>query len=467
MLETKLGENLKIYPNHNTMASEVNTDFLKDKRLDRIASDILRPVGVDRSFLIWMSSLSMILLVCLYAYYIQLDKGMIVTGLRDYVSWGLYISNFVFFVATSLVGMLISSVLGLMGYKWIKPIGRLAEIIAVAFSMVAGLVIISDMGRPERLPYVFMYGRIQSPILWDVTVVTTYMTLSILLYLLTMIPDMAISRGRIGHTPPWLQKLYEFLSFNFQHTPEQYKILLKSVRILLILIVPTAFAIHTVTSWLFAVTTRPGWDSSIFGPYFIAGAFVAGSAAVIILMFFVRNNYKLNRYLTLEHFDKMGKLLFLVSIVYFYFNINEYLVPAYKLKTFEAAHLHELFVGEFAFMFWSVQLLGLVIPMILLLFKPMRKPLPMVIIALFVLVASWFKRLLIVVPTMEAPFLPKQYVPEAWMVYRPTIVESAITIGTLTLAVIIISVLMKLFPVIPIWEIAEEESAHPDRQPIE
>lgn len=449
------------------MASDVNTNFLKDKRLDRIASDILRPVGVDRSFLIWMASLGMLLLVCIYAYFIQLDKGLIVTGLRDYVSWGMYISNFVFFVATSLIGMLISSVIGMMGYKWIKPIGRIAEIIAVAFSMVAGLVIVSDMGRPERLPYVFMYGRIQSPILWDVTVVTTYMTLSILLYVLTMIPDMAISKGRIGHTPSWLQKTYEVLSFNFKHTQEQYKILLKAIRILLILIVPTAFAIHTVTSWLFAVTTRPGWDSTIFGPYFISGAFVSGSAAVIILMFFVRNNYKLNRYITLEHFDKMGRLLFLVSIVYFYFNINEYLVPAYKLKTFEAFHLHELFVGDFAFMFWSVQLLGLIFPMILLLFKQMRKPLPMVIIAIAVLIASWFKRLLIVVPTMESPFLPKQNVPDAWMVYHPTIVESAITIGTLTLAVIIISVLMKLFPVIPIWEVAEEESAHPDQQPVE
>ena len=257
------------------------------------------------------------------------------------------------------------------------------------------------------------------------------------------------------------------LSFNFHHTPGQYKILLKAIRILLILIIPTAFAIHTVTSWLFAVTTRPGWDSTIFGPYFLTGAFVAGSAAVIILMFFVRNNYKLSRYITLEHFDKMGKLLFLVSIVYFYFNLNEYLVPAYKMKTFEAHHLRELFVGEFAFMFWSVQLLGLIIPMILLLFKQMRKPFPMVIIATVVLIASWFKRLLIVVPTMESPFLPKQNVPDAWMVYHPTIVETAVTIGTLTLAVMIISVLMKLFPVIPIWEIAEEESAHPDHQPVE
>jgi molybdopterin-containing oxidoreductase family membrane subunit len=445
------------------MASEVNTGFLNDKRLDSIAADILRPVGISKGFLIWMGFLGISLLGCMYAYYLQWDKGLIVTGLRDYVSWGMYIANFVFFVATSLVGMLISSVLGLIGFKWVKPIARIAEIIAVAFAAIAGLVIVLDMGRPERLPYVFMYGRIQSPILWDVTVVTTYLVLSTLLYFIPLIPDLAISKGKIGHTPKWLQATYEILSVKWNHTSEQYKILLKSVRILLILIIPTAFAIHTVTSWLFAVTLRPGWDSTIFGPYFLTGAFVAGSAAVVILMYFVRTNYKLDNYLTFHHFDMMGKLLVLVSIVYVYFNINEYLVPAYKLKTAEAIHLHDLFVGDYALMFWSVQLLGVVIPIILLLFRFFRKPLPMLIISMVVLVASWFKRLLIVVPTQENPFLPKQFVPKAWMVYHPTVIETAITILPILLAVIIITLLVKLFPVIPIWEIAEEQAEKHDQ----
>ena len=369
----------------------------------------------------------------------------------------MYIANFVFFVATSLVGMLISSVLGLIGFKWVKPIARIAEIIAVAFAAIAGLVIVSDMGRPERLPFVFLYGRIQSPIIWDVTVVTTYLVISALLYFLPLIPDLAISKGRMGHTPKWLQKTYEVLSVNWMHTPQQYKILLKAVRIMLILIIPTAFAIHTVTSWLFAVTLRPGWDSSIFGPYFLTGAFVAGSAAVVIMMYFVRTNYKLDKYLTLHHFDMMGKLLVLVSIVYLYFNINEYLVPGFKMKTAEAIHLKELFVGDYAMMFWSVQLLGLIIPIILLLFKVFRKPLSMLVISIVVLVAAWFKRFIIVVPTQDHPFLPKQHVPDAWMVYHPTIVESAITIGTIILAVIIITILVKFFPVIPIWEMAEEQ----------
>ena len=439
------------------MASEVNTGFLHDKKLDSIAADILRPVGITQGFIVWMGFLGISLLACIYAYYIQFDKGLIVTGLRDYTSWGMYIANFVFFVATSLVGMLISSVLGLIGFNWVKPIARIAEIIAVAFAAIAGLVIVLDMGRPERLPYVFLYGRIQSPIIWDVTVVTTYLVISALLYFLPLIPDLAISKGRIGHTPKWLQKTYEFLSVNWKHTPEQYKILLKAVRIMLILIIPTAFAIHTVTSWLFAVTVRPGWDSSIFGPYFLTGAFVAGSAAVVIMMYFVRTNYKLDKYLTLHHFDMMGKLLVLVSIVYLYFNINEYLVPGFKMKTAEAIHLKELFVGDYAFMFWSVQLLGLIIPIILLLFRFFRKPFSMLVISIVVLIAAWFKRFIIVVPTQGHPFLPKQHVPEAWMVYHPTIIETAITLGTIIMAVMIITVLVKFFPVIPIWEMAEEQ----------
>ena len=445
------------------MASEVNTGFLHNKKLDFIAADILRPVGITQGFLVWMGFLTIALMGCIYAYSIQLEKGMIVTGLRDYVSWGMYIANFVFFVATSLVGMLISAVLGLIGYKWVKPISRISEIIAVAFAALAGIVIILDMGRPERLPFVFLYGRIQSPIIWDVTVVTTYFFISTLLYFLPLIPDLAISKGRIGHTPNWLQKTYEILSVNWMHTPQQYKILLKSVRILLILVIPTAFAIHTVTSWLFAVTLRPGWDSSIFGPYFLTGAFVTGSAAVVILMYFIRNNYKLDKYLTLHHFDMMGKLLVLVSVVYLYFNINEYLVPGYKMKTAEAIDLNELFFGEYAIMFWSVQLLGLIIPIILLLFRFFRKPFPMLVISIVVFIAAWFKRLIIVAPTQGHPFLPIQHVPQAWIIYHPTVIETAVTLGPIIMAVMIITVLVKFFPVIPIWEIAEEHEGDDEK----
>lgn len=425
-------------------------------RLEQVSADVLRNVRLNKGFLAWMTFLILALGACLVAYYIQLKDGLIVTGLRDLTSWGMYIANFVFFVATSLVGMLISGVLGLIGNQWIKPIARIAEIIAIAFAAVAGLVIISDMGRPDRLPYLFMYGRVQSPILWDVSVVTTYFVLSFLLWFFPMLPDLAIAKGRMSHAPKWLQKAYDILSFRWVHSNEQYKILFRITRILILLIIPTAFAIHTVTSWLFAVTHRPGWDSTIFGPYFISGAFVSGTAAVMIAMFFFRNNYKLKSYLTDLHFDKMSKLLVLVAIVYFYFNLNEFLVPAYKLKTADAVHIEALFIGKYALLFWATQLGGLIIPILLLFFKRMRKPLPAMIISLFVLAGAWLKRYIIVVPTQEHPLLPAQNYPHEWMVYTPTLIETAITLASIILVLMIITILSKLFPVIPIWEMAEK-----------
>lgn len=428
----------------------------EQREIDSIAADILRNVRINRNFILWMGFLSAVLVLCLAAYVIQLRNGLGVTGMRDFTSWGMYIANFVFFVATSLVGMLISSVLGLIGYQWVKPISRIAEIIAIAFAAVAGLVIISDMGRPDRLPYVFMFGRVQSPILWDVTVVTTYFVLSLLLWFFPLVPDLAISKSRLEGRPAFLVKAYDILSFRWEHHEVQYRIMKQAIRILLILIIPTAFAIHTVTSWLFAVTPRTGWDSTIFGPYFISGAFVSGTAALIIAIYFFRVNYKLQKYITDDTFDKIGRVLVLVSIVYFYFNLNEFLVPAYKLKTGDAIHLRELFSGHYAPLFWTIQLGGLIIPVILLLFKRMRRPLPMLVISLFVLCGAWLKRYIIVVPPQAHPNLPIQGVPVEWIIYKPTLIETAVTVASIILVLIIITILSKLFPVIPIWEMAEE-----------
>lgn len=422
----------------------------------KIVNDLARPIGINRSFHTWMAFLTMILLVCLYAYYIQLTEGLGVTGMRDYVSWGMYISNFVFFVAASLIGMLITAVLGLAGVKWITPIARLAEIIAIGFAAVAGLVIVSDMGRPDRLLNVFMHGRIQSPIVWDITVVTTYVLISITLFYLPLIPDVGILK-KSKTLPTWLTKIYDIISINWKGTKQQYSILNQSIKTMAILIVPIALAIHTVTSWLFASTLRVGWDSTIFGPYFVTGAFVAGTACLAIGMYFYRKEYKLEKYITDFHFDKLGKLMVLVSLVYLYFNINEFLVPAYKMKTHDAHHIHALFAGKFSLMFWSVQIFGLILPIIFMFSKKMRKPYPLMIISIFIVIGSWLKRYLIVIPTMEAPFLPIQNVPDYFMVYKPTIIEISVTVASFVLVLMIITVLSKFFPLIPIWETAHEE----------
>jgi molybdopterin-containing oxidoreductase family membrane subunit len=270
-----------------------------------------------------------------------------------------------------------------------------------------------------------------------------------------LIPDLAIGK-KVITKPKLLVKVYEILSVRWAGTPEQFRIIHRSMRILLILIIPVALAIHTVTSWLFASTSRVGWNSTIFGPYFISGAFVAGIASVIIAMFFFRKSYRLEKYITESHFNNMGKLLVLVSLVYLYFNINEFLVPGYKLEKADAVHLESIFTGHNAGIFWFAQLFGIIIPIVLLLFRQMRKPVPMLIIAILLFFASWIKRYIIVVPTQEHPFLPMQHLPASFMVYRPTLIETAITIASFILALLIITALSKFFPVIPVWELKEE-----------
>ena len=250
--------------------------------------------------------------------------------------------------------------------------------------------------------------------------------------------------------------MYKILALGWKGKAKQFKLMHNYTRILLVLIIPIALSIHTVTSWLFAMTLRSGWDSPIFGPYFVSGAFVAGCAAVIITMYFFRKNYKLEKYITIDHFDRMGRLLVLVALVYVYFNINEIIVPAYKTNTADAKHVQEMLSGHESIMFWMVQLGGLIIPFLLILFRPMRSPLPLMLISIVILTGAWFKRVLIVVPTQLAPYYPIQNVPEKWTHYMPTIPEIAITAGSFILVLIIMSVLAKLFPVIPIWEIKED-----------
>jgi molybdopterin-containing oxidoreductase family membrane subunit len=153
----------------------------------------------------------------------------------------------------------------------------------------------------------------------------------------------------------------------------------------------------------------------------------------------------------------MGKLLVFVCLVYLYFNVNEYLVPGYKMKAAEGVHLTELFQGQFSGMFWIVQVAGLLLPIVLLLFSYFRRPLPIAIISFIVLISAWFKRYIIVIPTLEHPFLPVQNVPESFHDYAPTSIEVMITIFSFVAAFMIISILAKLFPVITIWEYAEEK----------
>lgn len=423
---------------------------------ENITKDLL-PQAFGKRGMIWTASLLVLCGIGLFAYIRQLTYGLEVTAMRDYVSWGIYISNFVFFVAISLVGSLITAVFRLTSVHWRTPLTRIAEIIAVSAIVFASIIIIVDMGRPERFWYLMVYGRVQSPIMWDVIVIATYFVISLLLLYLPLLPDLKILLKAKGEGVNKFQKMYRFMGSFWKGLDIQEKINNKAVTILCITIIPVAFSIHTVTSWLFATTYRPGWDSTNFGAYFISGAFLVGAGGVVVAMYVFRKAYKLEKYITEIHFDRMGKIVVMLALLYLYFNINEYLVPAFKMKKPEEAHLHQLFAGEYAPLFWFAICVGMLVPIAIMLFKKGRKPIPMFIAGVMVVVGAWFKRYLIVTPTLLHPFLPMHNVPQSYHHYFPSWEEWAIAIGSLAGALLVITFFARVFPIIPIHETITEQ----------
>ena len=430
---------------------------------DKIIAD-LYPKKFGLAGRLWTLLLLIICAIGVFAYYRQIRYGLVVTNMRDYVSWGIYISNFVFFVAISLVGSLITAVLRLANVKWSTPLTRIAEIIAVSAIIFASIIIVVDMGRPERFTNLALHPRIQSPIMWDVVVIATYFVISMLLLYLPLLPDLQIlNKNRIKNSG-FQNWLYRFLGSFWKGGSEQFKISNRSILILCITIIPVAFTIHTVTSWLFATTYRPGWDSTNFGAYFISGAFLVGGGAVVVAMYLFRKHYQLEEYITAKHFDMMGKVVVLLALIYLYFNVNEYLVPAFKMKKSEEAHLGALFGGRFALLFWFCILVGMIFPMFILLLKKGRKPFPAFVAGVMVVIGAWFKRYLIVTPTLLHPFLPMSNVPESYKHYFPSWEEWAIAMGSLAGALLVITIFARLFPIIPIHETVMERNEENESQ---
>ena len=423
----------------------------------KLISD-LAPREFSKAGVIWTWILIMISVAGIIAYIDQVIKGQIVTNMNDYALWGIYISNFVFFVATSFVGAVTVAVLRLTNNSWRTPIVRIAEIISVAAIIMAGITIMIDMGRPDRLLNLFIHGRMQSPIIWDVIIIPTYIVISLLLLYFPLLPDFAILKKHFSKTSPKLSKWYGKLSLNWTGSADQKRIQLKSIQIVAFLTIPAGFMLQTIDAWLFSTLFRVGWDSTNMGAYFISGASVAGVGALVTVVYVIRRAYKLDDYITDYHFDKMGKFLVLTCLIYLYFNINEYLIPEFTSKKEEITHMNVLVSGKYAPLFWFVNIGGLVIPIITLLFKRGRKPLPMFFIGLLVVVGSWWKRYLIVTPTLLNPFLPMEGVPEEWHHYFPSLHEWLITFATLAMALLIITLLVRYLPIIPIQRTADEQN---------
>ena len=419
---------------------------------------------------IWIASLLGVMGLALVAYIYQLVSGLHVTSMRNYVSWGTYMTNFVFFIGISHAGTLISAILRVTNAGWRRPITRMAEAITVFALLVGANMVVIDMGRPDRVLNVILHGRLQSPILWDLVSVTTYITGSFLYLYVAMIPDMPLlaAAARARGRSPRLIRLYEILSLGYRETPEHRRRLARALGAMAVIIIPVAVSVHTVVSWVFGMTLRPGWHSTIFGPYFVIGAIFSGTAAIITAMALFRRAYRLEHYLLPDHFRKLAKLLLALSLLYAYFTLSEYLTAWYGGLDSDR-RLLELLAGDtsFGLSFWLWAVFGLFVPIALLLFPSHRSISSIVTASVLINIGMWIKRDLIIVPTLQTTFIPAQaggIVPK----YFPSLVECTITAGAFAAFALLFTLFSRLFPILSIWETAEdaaEQTPTPESAP--
>jgi len=407
----------------------------------------LEPIRTTgKRFYLTVLLLALVILWAAIAYLYQYHRGLGITGLARPIFWGVYITNFVFFIGISHAGTLISAILRLAKAEWRRSITRSAEVITVLVLFFGVGNILIDLGRPDRMLNIIKYSQFRSPLLWDVSSITIYLTASSIYLFLPLIPDIAILRDHAGK---W-NRFYRILALGWQGTERQHRLLEKAIAFMAILVIPVAISVHTVVSFVFAMTIQPMWHSAIFGPYFVAGAIFSGIAALIVAMNVIRKAYHLEGYLRPVHFNNLGILLLVMTLLWFYFTFAEYITVFYGGEPLHMIILYSKFTGRFAPYFWGMFLFCFVIPLPILSIRRWRTPTGTLIASISVIIGMWLERFVIVVPTLTNPRLPNEAV-----LYSPTWVEWSILAGSLSFFILLYMIFTKVFPIVSIWEVRE------------
>ena len=427
-----------------------------------LADDLLGPVlRTTRKFYLAVALLGSVVLCGLGAWVYQMYYGFGVTGYNWPVYWAFHETNFVFWIGISHAGTLISAILRIVNATWRRPVTRCAEIITVFALMIGAMFPIIHLGRPWLAYFLIPYPsdrglwpNYRSPLVWDFFAINTYLLGSLLFLLLPMIPDLALIRDR---APGWRRKIYGVLSMGWHGSPKQWHRLESAMHIMALVILPIAVSVHTIVSFDFSMAVVPMWHSTIFGPYFVAGAIFSGVAALIVVMAILRKLLKLERYLLPLHFQNLGKLLLLMSLLWGYFVFNERLTTWYGNQPHEMNVFWSTQTGEYAPLFWAMVLFNFVIPFPLLTIKKLRSVTATVIASCGVLAGMWLERFLIIVPS-----LARKASPYSWGSYTPEWPEIVIMIASFAAMALLYTLFSKLVPLISVWEM--KSGGHADRK---
>ena len=420
--------------------------------VDRLVLRALTPPG--RKYWAFVALLALTVGAGASTWMFQVWTGLGVTGLRQPVMWATYITNFVFWVGIAHSGTLISAILFLFRSRWRTPVYRAAETMTVFAVMTAGLFPLIHLGRVWffywLLPYPnerWLQPNFRSPLVWDAFAVSTYLIVSVTFLFMGLIPDVAAARDA---ATGWRRRFYELLALGWRGTDEQWRHFSMAYLLMAGLATPLVISVHSVVSWDFAMAQLPGWHSTIFAPYFVAGAIFSGCALVLTLLIPMRRLLGLEDALAPWHFDNLAKVILLMSLVVTYSYLSESFMAWYSANPFERTTYQMRYWGPYAPLFWTMVTCNCIIPLALFAPRVRRNLKALFVISLFINVGMWLERFVIIAGSLSTNFMPSQ-----WGVYRPTWVEITITVASFAWFLMWFTLFAKFLPIVSMTELKE------------
>ena len=381
--------------------------------------------------------------------------GWGVSGFMRPVMWAVDITNFVFWVGIAHCGTLVSAVLFLFRSHFRRAVYRIAEAMTVFGVLTAAMFPAIHTGRPWFDYWLFPYPNqrqlwtnIRSPLEWDVFAVNTYLTVSSIFFLVGLIPDCAAARDRAKH--PILKLIYTIFSFGWTGANYQWKHFYGAYLFFAALATPLVFSVHSVVSWDFAMAQTPGWHSTLFAPYFVAGAIFSGVGMVIFLLVIIRKGFGLQHLVTIDHMEKLAKLVLLTSCMVGYSYLTEFFMAWYGPSVAERDLFWFRATGHYWWAFWIMFSCNVIFPMSLW-FKSVRRNMTaLLVLSIFVNIGMWFERFVIIVTSLTRSFNPAN-----WFYYRISITELALIVGSFAWFFMFFLVFVRVLPAFSIAEIKE------------
>ena len=425
--------------------------ILNDKSHHTISEDIARPIE-GRASRAWWIAFGITLLATLWglwAIWVTLRDGIGAWGLNKSVGWAWDITNFVWWIGIGHAGTLISAVLLLFRQQWRVAINRSAEAMTIFAVLQASIFPILHLGRPWllhfNLPIPNQYGSLwdnfNSPLLWDVFAIATYFSVSLVFWWIGLLPDFAMLRDRA--LKPFQKKIYSLLSFGWSGRAKDWQRMEETMLLLAGIATPLVISVHTIVSFDFATSVVSGWHTTIFPPYFVAGAIFSGFAMVSLLLIILRKVCKLEAYITLKHIDLMNTVMLVAGSIVAVAYLTEFFMAMRSHSEFEKYVFINRATGDYAWAFWTMIICNIVLPQ-LLWFKKLRRSIAFsVCVALVVCVGMWFERFVIIVTSLH-----RGYLPSSWTMFSPTWVDIGIFVGTLGFFFLLFLLYARSFPMI-------------------